>query len=248
MPWLALTLMLAQLPHEADFRQGLRAFEAGEYRRAQALLEKALALRPGDREIAMALGMALAADGQTELAEPHFREACLAPQPPAKSCYYWGRALYFLNRFEAALDAYRKERGTTPDLLSARAQAFAGLDRLAEAEPLFRAALAGSKGDAAARIGTTFATFLYRQGRMNEALTETERAIETQPKFAAAWKEKGRVLVQLGRGGALDAYRRALELGLRTPDVLLPLSRILEANGDAQTAARYRAEASAMSK
>ena len=56
------------------------------------------------------LGMTYAAQEKFVLAEQPFRRACNIDPKEPDVCYYWGRTLYSLSRFDAALRAYERGR------------------------------------------------------------------------------------------------------------------------------------------
>ena len=57
------------------------------------------------------------------------------------------------------------------------------------------------------------ALFLAQAGRTNEAIVQLERAIAQRPNFVAAWYRLGEARQECGDTlGAMDAYRRALEI------------------------------------
>jgi tetratricopeptide (TPR) repeat protein len=54
---------------------------------------------------------------------------------------------------------------------------------------------------------------LYRTGRLPEALTALDRAVQLQPDFYAAWYERGNVLFALNRAmEALESYDRTIQI------------------------------------
>jgi tetratricopeptide (TPR) repeat protein len=59
-------------------------------------------------------------------------------------------------------------------------------------------------------------------GRSTDALGAFERALELEPRYAAAWVRKGALLNSLGqRQDGLEAVERALELARQKGNVLL---------------------------
>ncbi len=72
------------------------------------------------------------------------------------------------------------------------------------------ATLARGKDGAPLRLG--LASALVQAGRLEDALVHLERALELEPRYAAAWKLLGQCLAGLERTGeAMDAYRSGIE-------------------------------------
>jgi serine/threonine-protein kinase len=68
-------------------------------------------------------------------------------------------------------------------------------------------------------LATSHADVLYYARRYEEAKAELDLVIETDPRFAPAWLDLGRLELQLGRvEDGIAAYRRALELTGADPD------------------------------
>lgn len=131
--------------------EGRNAFQHKDWARAERIFRDAIRAEPGRAWAYKWLGMTYAAQEKYEIAEQPFRRACEIDQKEPDACYYWGRALYSLSRFEAALAAYQKDanpwRGKT---LLGMALALEALDRDAEAESMYRQAI--QAGDQQATI------------------------------------------------------------------------------------------------
>ncbi len=158
-------------------------------------------------------GVRAAQQGDYETAAQAFAEACrLDPRLP-DACYFQGRALYYLNRFEEALPPLKASLGVDKDAARAHtaiAQALEALGRASEAEHSFRQALrSGRSPDTRVR----YAVFLFRQGRTEEALKPLQDALQRDPAHFDANLEAGRVLLQLGR---LDDAVRHLDRALQS--------------------------------
>lgn len=224
--------------------------EAGQFAAAIPALEKAARAHPEKPEFVRAYGAAVAASGDLEGALPHLERACRLRPRLALACFQYGRTLYFLNRFDLALQAYEdaqaaQDMGAT--LYSARAQALEALGRSEEADLEYRKALADSALRAAqsADIQLKYGLFLYRRGMVEAALWQYEQAIRKTPHIGVLWREKARALLQLGREGeAAKALEQALAHGERKKENVLLLSRLYERLGEAQKAETLRREAS----
>ena len=86
--------------------------------------------------------------------------------------------------------------------------------------------------------------FLAGRGRTREAMGLYEQALAARPNLAAAWIRLGDARRECGDlTGAIDAYRRALEIDPAQRRASSQLVDALDAFGDHQEAARYREHA-----
>jgi len=166
-------------------------------------------------------GVERAAKGDYEAAIPYFARACSSAL--SDGCYFLGRALYAVNRFEPALDAYAQALPGDQRpwrVRDAMGLALEALGRAAEAETEFRLSITLNQNtDPEPRLH--YGRFLFRQGRTREALKPLESAANQFPRSAQAQWEIGRVLYQLGR------YREAA-LRLEAARELEPARLLLE--------------------
>lgn len=108
------------------------------------------------------------------------------------------------------------------------------------AEEAYRNALRSDSGYTRGRV--FYGAFLYGDGRYEEARDQFSKASRD-----TSYDDRASVFYNLGRANeqledmdaAVQAYRRALELGRGNPRWLLALSRSLVASGDFTAAARY---------
>ena len=108
------------------------------------------------------------------------------------------------------------------------------------AEEAYRKALRSDSGYTRGRV--FFGAFLYGQGRYEQAQEQFRLASRD-----TGYEDRASVFYNLGRAsemtddmaGAVEAYRRALELGRGDPRWMLALSRSLVATGDFNAASRY---------
>jgi Flp pilus assembly protein TadD len=159
----------------------------------------------------------IAREEYAEASEP-LRKACdLSPGDP-DACYYYGRNLYSLNRFEPALAAFERARKSGHKLwrtLAGQALALDALNRPAEAERAFREAVARTKGesnqenDPRIQLGA----FLTRHGRASEALPPLAACLKGFPTSNSGLFEQAKALAQLDRNTeAAQSLQRLLSL------------------------------------
>ncbi len=124
-----------------QLQPGQRAFRDKDWPSAQRLFAEAIRLEPANPAAHKWLGMTFAAQEKYLDAELPFRRSCeLAPADP-DTCYYWGRTLFTLSRFEAALAAFDKSK-PAPRVILGQALAHEGLDHFRDAERLYKQAIA----------------------------------------------------------------------------------------------------------
>jgi tetratricopeptide (TPR) repeat protein len=129
-------------------------------------------------------------------AAKEFGEACRLEPTLKDVCFYQGRALYYANRFDDALAPLKKSIEIGESEARARstmAECLEALGRAAEAEREHRRAVAL---DANAEHDVRFAVFLFRQGRIAEAVEPLEKALKMSPDNFEANLEMGRVLFE----------------------------------------------------
>jgi tetratricopeptide (TPR) repeat protein len=140
--WKSILLLASSQALTTLLQQGQDAFKAKDWPRAERLFAEAVRAQPGSAAAQKWLGMTYAAQEKFVLAEAPFRRACEMNRNEPEACYYWGRTLFSLSRFEPALRAYEKDakpwRGKT---LLGMALALEALNRDAEAEKLYRDAI-----------------------------------------------------------------------------------------------------------
>lgn len=228
----AIVLLMAALSAAELYRQGAALFEKGAFTEAAQRFEEAQRLNPKDANTAKALGVSYAAAGEYERADEPFSRACAINPSLEDACYYYGRNLYALNRFEPAIAALRKAMPSSRQKWRVHlgiAQAFEGLAQPTQAEPEFRTAVTffealpdkeRGRPDFDPRVH--YATFLYRQGRLPEALQSAHRVIASWPEYGRGHFEAGRILHQQGKlKEASDALEKAVKTGAGAPAHLL---------------------------
>jgi superkiller protein 3 len=199
-----------------QFERGSRLFDQRRLTEAAAAFSEAVRLDPDFAAAWKGLGAAYAAQGNYRDAVEPFRKACSLNPRLEDACYYLARALYSLNQFEAALQAF--EHALTVDrhlwrVHNGIALCFEAMGRAEDAEAHFREAARQDRGDSRpdADPRIDFGAFLFRQGRVEEAVAILRQVVPGRPSARANF-ELGRALVHLG---ALDEARIHLEQAVK---------------------------------
>ena len=204
----ALVLLQAGGGADVSYQTGVDLIRAGRLAEAVHHLRKAVEQSPKNAQAWKALGVAYAAQSDFALAADPFRTACELDPRLEDACYYYGRNAYALNRFELSLEALRRALRT--DRRPARVhvglgQALEALGRAPEAEREFRKAIdLNDRAPREQRIRAEedprvhYGIFLFRQGRLDDALKVQTAAVEQHPGAPKPMFELARVHVQLG--------------------------------------------------
>ncbi len=210
-------LLLVAAPQPSPLDHAIAEWKAGRAGKAEAELKAILREQPSRAAAWKWLGVVYASESRHELAEQPFREACrLDPRDP-DGCYFHGRNLYALDRFEAAIEALEAALGGDPQpwrIHLAVAQSLEALGRAAEAEKRFEQSLAASPAPARAEDDPRlhFGVFLQRQGRTGESIAPLRAARPS----AKSLTELGRAMVHLDRiGEAVVVFEKAVALDAR---------------------------------
>jgi tetratricopeptide (TPR) repeat protein len=189
------------------------------------------------------LGTVLQADGRTNEAISHYREALkLAPQY-AQAYMNLGGALQVQGRFEEAIDLCLEAIRIDPDdprAFNNLGAALLSRGHVDEAIVHLRHAIELRPGFASAH--GNLGLCLRAQGDLDRALNHFRRAVELQPEDAMLQANLGTGLYDLGEyRPAAEHLRRAVELRPGNADMQYSLGLILQADGDLETAvSQYR--------
>jgi Flp pilus assembly protein TadD len=231
------------------YQQGSALFQQGRVADAAALFGQARQLAPNDARIVKALGVSHAALGDYERANEPLERACALDSNLADACYFYGRNLYALNRFGPALSILKKALRSDAKpwrLHLAIAQALEGLGEGSNAEAdyrksvlLFEALPANERGRPDFDPRVHYTTYLYRQGRLPDALRMAEQVTAAWPDYGRGHFEAGRILHQQGKlEEAAAALEKAVRAGHGAPAHLL-LGRVYLRLGRAEEAQRH---------
>ena len=227
--------MLAQQPQEGALWKALSVAQQMLGEDALPALQRALALLPGDAELAANLGTLLAARGR-------WAEACAACeralrlQPRLAGAHNnHGNALLALRRPAEALAAFDAALALQPGLVAAlgnRARALLALARHDEAAQAFALAVAARPGDVGLRMHA--ATALTAAGRATEAVARLREAVVLAPDHTEAWFTLGNLLNDCGdAAGAAEAWERLLARDAGHAEAACNLSLLRPERGEA---------------
>lgn len=230
---MTLTLALLLFAASDEYSRGLDQYKAGDLTAATRSFEKATRSHPQFAAAWKALGVVYAAQGNYALAVEPLKRACELQPHLADSCYYFGRNLFELNRYEESLVALDKALAAERSLGRthlARAQSLEALGRRDAAEQAFKTAIeltgSGTTPDDDPRIA--YAVFLMRDARLAEALRWLEPAAKDHRDNSRAQLVFGRALFEQGRSAeAVGPLESAVRLDPESAQAALLLGRVL---------------------
>jgi len=152
---------------------GLRLFDAKNFVKAAALLERASRESPPDYDLLFCLGASHLEEGRFEPAERAFRAAIEQSPTSAGAHHLLGRMLSLVGRHAEAADALRAAadiEGGSADIWLDFAQALSAAGRLPEAERACRRSIEIQGDRAAAHV--TLAGIFRAEGKRDEAASE----------------------------------------------------------------------------
>jgi Tfp pilus assembly protein PilF len=231
------------------YQRGVELFQAGKPDAAVEPLREAVRLAPRHAAAWKALGVAYAAQTDYAAAEQPFEQACRLEPRLVDACYYYGRNLYALNKFEPALAALEKALAVDPSswrVHAGIAQAAEAVGSAAQAESAFQIAIRLFSASPADRRGRPeddprvhYGVFLFRQGKPEAAVEPLTQAVHDRPTSGKAHFELGRSLYQTGKlEEAAGHLSRAVELNHGQAAQLL-LGKTLLRLGRREEAAKY---------
>ncbi len=198
----------------ALFLESLVFHEAGDFRRAEALLRRALEISPDRVSIISNLCASLLAQGRVSEALPYAEQACrlepggLLGWDHAAMCHEetgnWSAALSCLDRALAL--------GAANDIQRRRVTCLLAMERQDEARSVLEALCAA--GSALPDDFQLLAAMQFEQEEYARALGNANRALELAPEFAPAALMRADTLLKLGRPAeAREAALQATRCG-----------------------------------
>jgi Flp pilus assembly protein TadD len=226
LPAMMIMLLWPASPAGEAYARGVALIEQGRPDLAVEHLQSAAAASPANAQYRKALGVSLAMQKRYAEADEPFRRACELQPALADACYFYARNLYALDRYEPSLAVLQKLTAADPRpwrIWLGIAQAEQALARAPEAEKAFRTAIRlHTESPPSEDPRVHFGSFLFREGRLDEAAATLKQLCEARPNSARGFLELGRVEMQLGRLEAAEQHlRRALDLGAGEPSQLL---------------------------
>ncbi len=215
---LALALLFQSAPAAEAYARGVALIEQGRPAEAVEHLRAAAVASPDDAQYQKALGVSLAMQKRYAEADSPFGRACALKPSLTDACYFYGRNLYALDRYEDSLTALRK--ALPVDSRRSRvwlgmAQAEQALGHAPEAEKHFRTAVRLHTQSAPSDDPRVhFGSFLFREGRLDEASAVLTELCASRPDSARGHLELGRVHLHAGRLADAEKHlKRAVDLG-----------------------------------
>uniref|UniRef100_Q028H1 Tetratricopeptide TPR_4 n=1 Tax=Solibacter usitatus (strain Ellin6076) TaxID=234267 RepID=Q028H1_SOLUE len=216
---------------EQLFRDGERLFAEHSFEAAIAAFQRSAELRPEYAPGWKALGVVYASRGDFDRAETPFRNACERQPSLPDACLYYGRTLYLLNRFQAAIPVLQRTLQREPrnaEGYRLLALSLEGLGRAAEAGDAFRQSLnLNRRSSPDEDPGIDYGVFLTRQGHPEQAIGPLEDALKRHPDSARGHLELGCTLLELDRlAEAADQLEKSIALDPRAPRAHLLLGKV----------------------
>lgn len=184
-----------------------------------SLVEKLIAVEPGELEYMMTAGRVLFENGKlVEAAKWFSRVKSKMPSYP-KVHYYMAKLDFLANDLDSALKLVEegmKANGENDDDLVLKAQIFQAKEKLIEAENLYKKAQKINPRSYDAIIG--LADLSTRRNNHDLALDLYKRAMKLRQDEPSVHKKIGDVYRQLGQGAlAIEAYRLYLDMDPESP-------------------------------
>jgi predicted O-linked N-acetylglucosamine transferase (SPINDLY family) len=232
-------------PENADalHRLGVLAMQRGDNPGAIALIERAIAARPGAANFYASLGQALAAAGRTDEAIAAFERAIGIQGDLTEALFGLGMALQSAGKRERAVEIYRQLVAIKPDFFEAHnnlGNALFGLGKVAEAAAAYRRALEirPDSADAVGNLGSALSAL----GRTDEAIDMFRRGLKLAPDSALICNNLGNALCKRKRfDEAVIVLRRAVELKPNFAQAAYNLGNALAGRGEyAQAVESFR--------
>jgi Flp pilus assembly protein TadD len=204
---------------EAHYRLGKMLAHQGLREEAAAAWQRAVALNPRHAVAQAALGEALVQLGRRAEAVPHYRQAVRLSPDFFAALMNLG-CLLLDRQPKEALALFERARHVQPDSVQALTNfgfALNALDRVEEAEAVFREALARDLKSPEGHSGLGIA--LARQERHEEAIGCQRRALELRPTYPEAHHNLGVSLLKLGKPEeAIAEHRESIRLRPEAPE------------------------------
>ena len=221
---------------------GVLACQAGHFKQAVDLTNRAIMLNPGVAIYHSDLGLALQGQGRLDDAINCYEQALAIRPDVPEVLNNLGALLCRQGRVDDAVARYEQAlaiRPDYPDALNNFGILLKGQGRLDEAVSCYERALAVRPD--VPEVLNNLGAALYHQGRVDEAIARYEQALAIRPDYPDALNNFGNLLRGQGRlDEAIARYEQALAIRPDYPDALSNLGNALSDQGRVDEAiARY---------
>jgi serine/threonine-protein kinase len=216
----------------ANFTLGI-ALEARNLPEAVRYYQAALALRPGAAAAYNNLGLALAANGQTEEAIRNYQQALRINPDFDFAHYHLGLILRAQDRVDEAIHHFRRALQSTPEFGSAHYNLALALRTKGEVDEAIGHHLKALRilPDYAAIYGN-LGLALADKGQLDEAIDRYQQALRLHPGYVSAHNDLGLALADKGRfDEAIEHHQQALRLNAGDGYAYWAMGRALLAQG-----------------
>jgi protein O-GlcNAc transferase len=227
--------LLAQSEHDGELWKALSVAQQMLGEDALPALERALALLPGDAELAANLGALLAGRGRWPEARAAYERALRLQPRLAGAHNNLGNALLALGEPAQALAAFETALALQPGLVASlgnRGRALLALGRHADAARAFEQAGAARPADAGLRADA--ATAWAAAGQIGAAVAQLREAVALAPAQANHRFALGNLLLEAGdASAAADAWEELLALDAGHAEAACNLAQLRPQRGEA---------------
>jgi tetratricopeptide (TPR) repeat protein len=234
------TLLNGGVPEEErdPLKEGLAAFEAGDYEQALALFEEVLASDPHQLQVLTAKGRILNEQGSYAEAYQALSAAVELDAYNPQIYYYLGEVLYAQQDLFAAERHFAKAAQLDPDYTDAfirEGMVLAELGRREEAVKAFERAIFLDRAAVVARFH--LAQVCLQMEDFRRALAQLHMVKELYPEYAPVYLLQGEIQQRLGDlRQAIVEYDKAVELGAGDAGVFWQLGQMHLSLGDRENA------------
>ncbi len=225
----------------AALQQGMRLFQSGRLKEAEALFLRILDASPHNIDALQLLGLSVFQMGRPVEAEQLLRKAIRQDKRISKLHYNLGHILEVQGKLKEALSSFRTAAKLDPNdewVLVNLGVVYGKMNRLEEGMATCRKALKINPSNVSAL--SNLGQFLWRSDQAEKAREVLERAVEIQPNFPMALANLGAVLFSEGDlDSAEKCLRQAHSIAPKEPEILTNLAGVLSAQGQVEEALQF---------
>ncbi|MDQ2840343.1 MAG: tetratricopeptide repeat protein [Acidobacteriota bacterium] len=161
-----------------------------------------------------------------------FGKACNLDPKLVDVCYYQGRALYYTNRFEDALVPLRRSIEIGESSARAHSTIAQCLEALGQPDNAEREHRKAITDDPTGQYRVRYAIFLFRQGRVDEAVAPLTEALKLSPQDFEGNLQMGRILFEQDKfSNALEFLDKALQIRPTSTEAHLLAAKVCQQLG-----------------